>query len=117
MNPRQSKAMSSDDPSRFKYDVFISHRTGMEPDRTAAMTLQKVLERYPVPWSLRKNIANPRLLGSRLWVFRDITDFSAASNLDDAVREKLKMSRWLDARDERRKAEDFRTTRGLQTCR
>ena len=87
------------DPKRnrkaFDYDVFISYRTSMFPDRAVAEELQNLLERFPVPGPLKKNIAIPGRWRTRLKVFRDITDLSASSDLNEAIKGKLRSSRFL----------------------
>jgi hypothetical protein len=81
--------------SAFEYDAFISYRTSMVPDALVGEELQKVLESYPVPKSLKQNIVAPRKFQSRLKIFRDITDLSAGGNLSEAIKQRLRASRWL----------------------
>jgi hypothetical protein len=80
--------------SGFDYDVFISYRTRLVPDASAAEELQRVLESFPVPRSLRLSIVAPRFWRSRLKAFRDLTDL-ASSNLEKGIEEKLSRSRFL----------------------
>ena len=80
------------------HDVFISYRSSRSPDREIAEQLQKTLEAYPVPLSLRKSLARPARfawLPSRLRVFRDSSDLSATPDLWHAIRSELLRSRWL----------------------
>ena len=81
--------------ARFDYDVFISYRSCMFPDKPVAETLQRVLETFPIPGPLKKNVVAPGRWRSRLKVFRDITDLNASSDLNEALKEKLRRSRYL----------------------
>jgi hypothetical protein len=80
------------------HDVFISYRSSRSPDREIAERLQRTLETYPVPSTLRHSLVKPARYAfqpSRLRVFRDGSDLSAAPNLWQAIREQLLRSRWL----------------------
>jgi TIR domain-containing protein len=81
--------------SRFDYDAFISYRTGIIPDALVGEELQKVLESYPVPRPLKHHLVHPSRFRSRLKVFRDITDLSAGGDLGEAIKGRLRTSRWL----------------------
>lgn len=81
--------------SAFEYDAFISYRTTMLPDALVGEELQKVLESYPIPKSLKQNIVKPKRFQSRLKIFRDTTDLSAGGNLNEAIKQRLRTSRWL----------------------
>ena len=81
--------------SKFEYDAFISYRTGIIPDALVGEELQKVLESYPVPRSLKHQIVQSSKFRNRLKVFRDTTDLSAGANLGEAIKERLRVSRWL----------------------
>lgn len=77
------------------YDAFISYRTTLTPDRPVGEALQTLCEQFPVPRSLAHRIVAPGRFRSRLKVFRDTTDMSAAADLGAAIRRKLQTSRWL----------------------
>lgn len=79
----------------YEYDAFISYRSKEEPDRQVAEVLQRGLERFPIPRRFRHNTVAPRWWGSRLRVFRDAVDLNAAPGLSVALREKLRVSRFL----------------------
>lgn len=81
--------------SQFLYDVFISYRTNIHPDRAVAEELQHVLETFPVPHEFRENIVAQGRWRQRLRVFRDTTDLNATPSLSEAIEEKLRMSRFL----------------------
>lgn len=81
--------------SKFEYDAFISYRTGIIPDALVGEELQKVLESYPVPRSLKHHIVQSSKFRNRLKVFRDTTDLSAGADLGEAIKERLRVSRWL----------------------
>ena len=81
----------------FEYDVFISYRTREYPDYLIAEQLQNVLERFPVPQSMKAHIVDPRRWRSRLRVFRDITDLNASPDLSHTLKETLRRSRFLVA--------------------
>lgn len=85
-------------PSNLRHDAFISYRTSRSPDREVAAALQRVLERFPVPRSLRDRVVRPsssRWRGSRLHICRDVSDLSANPDLWEALRHELESSRWL----------------------
>lgn len=91
----QTSPARSQTASKFEYDAFISYRTNMNPDGPVGEELQKVLESYPVPPSLKQNIIEPKRFQSRLKVFRDTTDLSAGENLNEAIKRRLRVSRLL----------------------
>ncbi len=78
-----------------KYDVFISYRTSISPDREAAEQLQAILESFPIPRELKARIVSPTMFRNRLVVCRDVTELTAGHDLDAAILEKLERSRWL----------------------
>ncbi len=78
-----------------EYDAFISYRTSIIPDGLAGEELQKLLESYPVPKSLKQSLARPSRFRNRLRIFRDTTDLSAGGDLGEAIKQKLRASRWL----------------------
>lgn len=86
--------MADDDRT---YDVFISYRSSRSPDSEIAERLQRALEDYGVPRSLRHALVRPGRFGwpSRLRVFRDNSDLSATPDLWQAIRDRLLNSRWL----------------------
>ncbi len=89
---------SETQPSNLRHDAFISYRTSRSPDREVAEELQRVLERFPVPRSLRDRVVRPsssRWRGSRLHICRDVSDLSANPDLWEALRLELESSRWL----------------------
>lgn len=87
--------VSSRESAAYEFDVFISYRTNLIPDGPAGEELQRVLESYPVPATLRGNLVVPKRFRNRLRVFRDITDLNAGGEISEAIREKLRVSRWL----------------------
>ena len=80
---------------QFDYDAFVSYRTSVLPDSAAGEVLQKVLESFPIPRSLSRNVVAPGYWRTRLKVFRDITDLNATADLGEEIREKLRRSRFL----------------------
>src|SRR5262245_60252124 len=79
----------------YEYDVFISYRTSIFPDRPVAAALQQLLERFPIPKTFRHAVAVPNGRRTQLRVFRDTTDLNPSSNLDEALKGKLRRSRFL----------------------
>ena len=67
----------------------------MSPDKPVAETLQRVLETFPIPGQLKNSVVSRGLWRSRLKVFRDITDLNASPDLDAALKQKLRCSRFL----------------------
>ena len=74
--------LKRDTGPEYEYDAFVSYRTSMIPDGPVGEELQKVLESYPVPASLKQHLVEPRTFRNRLKVFRDTTDLNAGSSLD-----------------------------------
>lgn len=75
----------------YKYDAFISYRH-VSPDKEIAEKLQKKLENYKPPKSLRKE----KMFGG--WrVFRDETELPTSSNLSNDIRTALEESKFLIA--------------------
>ena len=72
-----------------KYDAFISYRH-CEPDRTIAVRLQTMLEKYRLPKALAAQIGN-----RRLHFFRDEDELPTSSNLSAGIDEALAESRYL----------------------
>ncbi|MBR0172313.1 MAG: hypothetical protein IJQ21_05935, partial [Lachnospiraceae bacterium] len=60
---------------QYKYDAFISYRH-TEPDRTIAVKLQEMLEKYKVPKELAARIGD-----KKLHFFRDEDELPTSSNL------------------------------------
>jgi hypothetical protein len=87
---------TSSTASTFEFDAFICYRTSKIPDSSVGEELQKLLESYPVPRPLSRNIVRPKIFRSRLKVFRDTTDLSAGEKLDEAIRGRLRVSRWMN---------------------
>ena len=90
-----SHALQPAESSPAEYDVFISYRTTVLPDKLVAETLQEVIESFPVPRPLAHHAVAPRRWRTRLRVFRDTTDLSASADLTEAIRQKLRRSRYL----------------------
>ena len=79
----------------YTYDVFISYRTGIELDAEIGHALQKELESFAVPRSLRRALVNPKQFKNRIRVFRDKTDIPVTHDLNKTIEAKLKQSRSL----------------------
>ena len=74
---------------QYKYDAFISYRH-TEPDRTIAVKLQEMLEKYKVPKELAARIGD-----KKLHFFRDEDELPTSSNLSAGIDEALVQSRYL----------------------
>lgn len=74
----------------YKYDAFISYRHKTEDQKTA-VRLQKMLESYRVPGSIRRKSGKRKI--SR--VFRDQEELSVSSDLTEAICEALKQAEFL----------------------
>lgn len=79
----------------YEYDVFISYRTNMEPDKCIARTVQTLLETFPVPREKWAVIADPKL--KKLKVCRDLPDTNPSDNAEKSFQQKLRTSRFLIA--------------------
>src|SRR6266404_9037601 len=77
-------------PEPFLYDAFISYRH-VERDRKWAEWLIAALEGYRVPKSLQQRGLPPRLHK----IFRDEDEVPASSDLNDQIKQALKVSRFL----------------------
>lgn len=86
---------TTESADEFEYDVFISYRTTISPDREVAEELQRVLEDYPIPWGLKSNIVSPGWFRHRLCVFRDTNELVACEDISAEIEENLQKSRWL----------------------
>ena len=74
----------------YKYDAFISYRHA-EKDTLIASEIQKGIERFNIPASLRKKTGKDRF--NR--VFRDVEELPITSNLTEELEEALKSSQYL----------------------
>ena len=74
---------------QYKYDAFISYRH-TEPDRTIAVKLQEMLEKYKVPKELAARNGY-----KKLHFFRDEDELPTSSNLSAGIDEALEQSRYL----------------------
>jgi len=74
--------------NEYKYDAFISYRH-LEPDKSAASKLQKLLESYNPPKSVM-----PKKF-SKWRIFRDETELSSSSNLSTEIKSALEKSKFL----------------------
>ena len=72
-----------------KYRAFISYRH-LEPDRTVAITVHRLLEKYTVPSRLRRN--GEKHLGR---IFRDEDELPLSASLSDSIRIALEESEFL----------------------
>ncbi len=72
-----------------KYDAFISYRH-LEFDKQVAVQLQKKLENYRPPASVKAGGAFRKLR-----VFRDETELSTSNSLSDSIRQALQHTRYL----------------------
>ena len=72
-----------------KYKAFISYRH-LEPDRTAAVAVHRMLEKYVVPTRLRQNGA--RHFGR---IFRDEDELPLSASLSDSIQYALEESEFL----------------------
>ncbi len=72
------------------YVAFISYRH-IQPDRDAAIAIQKLIEHFKVPKEYRSAIGSDKL-GN---VFRDEDELPASSSLTDSIRYALDHSRFL----------------------
>ncbi|MBR0172315.1 MAG: TIR domain-containing protein [Lachnospiraceae bacterium] len=74
---------------QYKYDAFISYRH-TEPDRTIAVKLQEMLEKYKAPQEIAARIGE-----KKLHFFRDEDELPTSSNLSAGIDEALEQSRYL----------------------
>lgn len=75
-----------------KYNAFISYKHS-EPDIYIATQIQKKLERFKLPKSLRKKYPKERWKINR--IFRDQDELTLADNLSEEIDEALKDSEYL----------------------
>ena len=72
-----------------KYRAFISYRH-LEPDRTVAVSVHRLLEKYTVPSRLRRN--GEKHLGR---IFRDEDELPLSVSLSDSILAALEESEFL----------------------
>jgi hypothetical protein len=88
-----SDNLESPGPRDYKYWAFISYS---HQDEAWALWVQRILERYRVPKSLRGRKSSVGFIPKRLFpVFRDRDELAAAPDLGEKIREALESSRWL----------------------
>jgi len=85
--------MSEEPLRRFVYDAFISYGRKNARSRQVVPLLQNALEKYVVPKKYTSVTANPS--SRRLYVFRDESDMSLASDLQEEIKRKIEASRFL----------------------
>ena len=66
-----------------KYKAFISYRH-LEPDRTVAVAVHRLLEKYTIPSRLRRN--GERRLGR---IFRDEDELPLSASLSESIQTAL----------------------------
>ena len=72
-----------------KYKAFISYRH-LEPDRTVAVAVHRLLEKYTIPSRLRRN--GERRLGR---IFRDEDELPLSASLSESIQTALQESEYL----------------------
>lgn len=72
-----------------KYKAFISYRH-LEPDRTAAIEVHRMLEKYVIPRRLRRD--GEKRLGR---IFRDEDELPLSGNLSESIQTALEESEYL----------------------